>query len=636
MTYLLAKPTNSDPRSLTTSIVGIADRTMPVMGKVAPDIQGAVTTLDVSRNDVLLESGYSARRIDSAHTESAFPSSALAWNCDVSRSHTSAPAAVSSAISSSSSNPASKLSENCAGARSLSEPPLNSSKISIETQRPVQATDSTRILRHLLAESAHEVRAPLAVASQLIRASLSQLPSTANELSDVRRCLTVADGRLQQASQWAENILAWRRLAGGMPLSIRKRFYADQWKSIVEPILRGLAEAKKVNLNWIGWDRSLPRVYLDPNHLARVVVNLVSNAIDASHAGQTVSIRVSWQTNVVHRLIMTIEDSGKGLRQDLLEFLNGPRLVLPSLTTKVSNGLGLQNAKQLCVSLGGSVIAQLTSTGGTAIRLSLPIDERTSLLRSWLGQQLRVDRPAIKRDVQFVNHGEPSVLVFAIKYAGDASSLGSFLNDSIQKQATSSDLVYCIGAGRWIWIAIDDHESQARIRAALKRSTDLLVTEHKRSQDAWLVQLCQTSNWIGSSSGKSAAMPSPASIMSLVNRIAGVMDELIGEHVPPVDSLVTEQVPAATKSIEKPSQRSHFRVDQSAVAVQPPKGQSPRIKPRRIGTIEDVDSNTVTGQHIRTDQAADPNARHALAQVATTWRDQHDLLMRTAIKAPTV
>ncbi len=667
MKYNLAKPTFSDPRSLNMAMVGIADVQPAGAGSLTGRIDQAVSTYDVTRNDALTLNSVVPRRTDAAHSSVSATGSSLVWKCDVSRLNDSisepvkaiTPVAVAPSRTVISETVLSEtvLSESVASQAVLnqSEPntpcdQLPSSAVGDDAAKeqvaeiertPEYATavedepQTVRKWRHLLAESAHEVRAPLAVASQIIKAVQSQLSKPSPDIQAVRENLCIAEGRVQQASQWSENILTWRRLANGWPLPIRKRFYPDQWRMTVEPILRGLAEAKNIQLEWTGWDRSLPRLYLDPTHLARVVINLISNAIDASRSGQKICIRVHWQSNVVHRLIIAIEDSGKGMRQELIDFLNGPQWTLPALTAKVTNGLGLQNAKQLCSSLGANVFAQLTASGGTSIRISLPVDQRESLLRSWLDQQIRMGMHANAVNQNSAEQLRPQLQMFAIKFAGDASKIGDFLSDSIQKQATAHDLIYNVSRGRWIWIALGDGQTEQRINESLQRGIDLLYTGNSTA-NLWLVQLCKAWSWASpalSTTADGTDNKAPANWLSLVNRAARTMEELVGEQVPPTDSLTAINEDLALISRSNAYARANFRVDRTGANLQAPKAQSPRVKPRRVGERTEIQAES---KITRLDQSVGVDQRQVLSAIASGWHNQHNLLVRSTKSNPKI
>ncbi|MCA9160701.1 MAG: hypothetical protein KDA72_20360, partial [Planctomycetales bacterium] len=145
-------------------------------------------------------------------------------------------------------------------------------------------------LSQMLAEAAHDIRSPIAVAQQIL-STLSQRVRRDGQMTKAEtELLDEAQVRLTQANRWAEGILVEQSLAHGQPVNVRRRFYPIQWLRGIQPLLNSLAIQHGVKLAWVGWDRSLPRLYLDANHLSRAVLNLVSNAIQASRPGSQIRV----------------------------------------------------------------------------------------------------------------------------------------------------------------------------------------------------------------------------------------------------------------------------------------------------------------------------------------------------------
>lgn len=300
--------------------------------------------------------------------------------------------------------------------------------------------DATRSeVEDRIAEVAHDIRSPIAVAKQIVTAVAEQAQSTGKLSGGEIELLEVAAMRLVEANKWAEGVLVQRCLQEGTPINIRRRFYPSQWKAAVQPLLHGVAARKRIRLQWTGWDRSLPRLYLDENQLTRVVLNLVTNAIEASRIGSEVAIRVAVHNNVTQQLALAIEDKGNGLSAATLRQINSnaPADLSHSST---GSGFGLGVAKNLIVSLGGRLRAEKLEAGGTLIRLTLPTDSPQSLLRSWLVQGLTE---------QSGPNDSGSVEMFAVRCTGLASQ---FVDTQLQQSAGRQDFVYRVGADRWLWM----------------------------------------------------------------------------------------------------------------------------------------------------------------------------------------
>jgi two-component system NtrC family sensor kinase len=81
---------------------------------------------------------------------------------------------------------------------------------------------------------------------------------------------------------------------------------------------------------------NLPPVFIDENKIREVLVNLVTNAIHAMSAGDTLILRTNLAESTDPTIIIEIEDTGKGIP---LEFL--ARIFDPFFSTKGTEGTGL-------------------------------------------------------------------------------------------------------------------------------------------------------------------------------------------------------------------------------------------------------------------------------------------------------
>lgn len=394
-------------------------------------------------------------------------------------------------------------------------------------------------LKNMLAEVAHDVRAPIAVAQQIISTLSQRSQHLGQWTSEQTELLHEAQLRLTQANRWAEGILVQRGLDHGQPVNIRRRFYPQQWLRSVQPLLNSLAKQRGVRLLWIGWDRSLPRLYSDANQLSRVLLNLVDNAIQASRPGDEVRVHVAWQTRVTQRMIVTIEDDGCGLSQELMQQINAPHN--PSsdpLQTNSGIGLGLTTAKKLVHALGGALRAQRPSGGGTRFSLMLPVDNYHSLVHSWLQQNS--NRTRLSADSP-----QPQITIHALRSARTVTSplMWNEIDLQLQQAAGEDDLVYRVARDRWLWLSKQARRGNETVPKAMSTALSKL----RERDNAWNLALdCrqqQVFAWQPPTAQipiHSAARPvagGQTCVMRLTSIIAERIAELIGDHVPPIDDL---------------------------------------------------------------------------------------------------
>jgi signal transduction histidine kinase len=116
-------------------------------------------------------------------------------------------------------------------------------------------------------------------------------------------------------------------------------------------------------------DRAHPLVSLKREQFDQVVVNLVSNAVQATKAGGSIWIEVD-EDKKTGMAILTVKDAGQGMSKEVLE-----RLGEPFFTTRGDRGSGLGIG--ICMSIakahGGSIMYVSEVGVGTTAKVRLPL-----------------------------------------------------------------------------------------------------------------------------------------------------------------------------------------------------------------------------------------------------------------------
>ncbi len=113
------------------------------------------------------------------------------------------------------------------------------------------------------------------------------------------------------------------------------------------------------------------RVMADEAAMVSVLINLMRNAIDAMQGAPRRMLRVRARAEG-SRVIITVTDTGPGIRADIL-----PRLFEPFVSSKPAGaglGLGLVISAQLVRSAGGTLKASNRDEGGACFTVDLPND----------------------------------------------------------------------------------------------------------------------------------------------------------------------------------------------------------------------------------------------------------------------
>lgn len=124
-------------------------------------------------------------------------------------------------------------------------------------------------------------------------------------------------------------------------------------------------------------DQSIPDIlYGDYVRLKQIILNLLTNAAKYTKEG-SIEFKVSTiQSGKVCRLIISVEDSGIGIKQDKIDklFMKFERLDLEKNITIEGTGLGLAITKRLVELMNGKIVVQ--SVYGKGSKFTVAIDQK--------------------------------------------------------------------------------------------------------------------------------------------------------------------------------------------------------------------------------------------------------------------
>ncbi len=242
------------------------------------------------------------------------------------------------------------------------------------TMRHRQEAEKARLLEELkrascakddfLAMLGHELRnplAPLVTAVELIKLKAGDR---------VTREATVIDRQLKHMLRLVNDLLDASRIARGRVEIARQRIemaaVVDAAVEMVSPLLQQCDQGVDVSL-----EPDL-RVLGDPDRLAQVVANLLSNAAKYGEKGGRVSLAATREGPDV---VLTVRDHGMGIENGRLAAIFEPFVQAPQALDRAEGGLGLGLAiARVLVDLhGGTIGAQSDGPGtGSAFTVRLP------------------------------------------------------------------------------------------------------------------------------------------------------------------------------------------------------------------------------------------------------------------------
>jgi PAS domain S-box-containing protein len=247
----------------------------------------------------------------------------------------------------------------------------------------------------------HELRTPLTS----IRGSLGLLVSGLldNQPDTTKQMIEIASIESERLVRLVNDILDLERLENKkVTLDYRWCSAADLMQQAVES-MRSIAAENEIDLNVITADK---QIWVDPDRIIQVLVNLISNAIKFSEPSTTICIKSQiqdpWATPLNFQsqaesqglvqeqvesssepssslqMLFQVTDQGKGIPVDKLELIfdRFQQVNASDSRDKGGTGLGLSICRNIVLQHGGQIWAESTLGQGSTFYFTVPITLR--------------------------------------------------------------------------------------------------------------------------------------------------------------------------------------------------------------------------------------------------------------------
>ncbi|MCL1977294.1 MAG: ATP-binding protein [Candidatus Bathyarchaeota archaeon] len=146
---------------------------------------------------------------------------------------------------------------------------------------------------------------------------------------------------------------------------LRPDFNEVHVSKIIEDSITTLTFPKNIHLN-VQVDKQVPKIKLDPLLLKRVLVNLITNSMQAMPEGGKLTIKTC---SGARNLKLSVEDTGVGIQNEIRH-----KIFQPLMTTKSKGqGFGLAVAKRLVEAQNGTIDFESKRGVGTKFTISFPL-----------------------------------------------------------------------------------------------------------------------------------------------------------------------------------------------------------------------------------------------------------------------
>jgi signal transduction histidine kinase len=228
--------------------------------------------------------------------------------------------------------------------------------------------------RRFAADASHELRGPLTAMAGQIDVTLRH-PRTAD---DYRETLGLVRSQLTALTRLAEDLILLVRAQEGAHDIVRREL--DLRQVVVESFRRLEHEARARHITLRESGLETVRVYADPALLARVVDNVIANAVHYNRDGGEVVVTAAvdqppdegaWTSSMVD---VRVRDTGAGIAPDQHEriFERFYRLDQSRARHTGGSGLGLAICREVLALHDGTIRVETSSGEGTVIAIRLP------------------------------------------------------------------------------------------------------------------------------------------------------------------------------------------------------------------------------------------------------------------------
>lgn len=232
-----------------------------------------------------------------------------------------------------------------------------------------EAVKANQAKTDFLSSMSHEIRTPLNAICGFSNSLLENNGVSDDAKGDVKNIIMASDTLLELVN----GILDISKIEANK-LEIIDSVYSFK-KMYEELILLTKARIGEKPIEFKhSYDESIPEfLYGDGIRVKQVIINLLTNSAKYTKDGY-IDFRInSIQKNNIIRLIISVEDSGIGIKKESIDklFTKFERLGVEKQTTTEGTGLGLAITKKLVEMMGGKIVVQSIYGKGSIFTISL-------------------------------------------------------------------------------------------------------------------------------------------------------------------------------------------------------------------------------------------------------------------------
>lgn len=232
------------------------------------------------------------------------------------------------------------------------------------------ARQSDALRAAILDSVSHDLRTPIASIRAIAGGLLD--PGVETSPGDRRAGLVAIDAEAEQLADLVRSLLDMSRIQAG---ALRPDVQPYELEDIVETAVGHVGRTGPDRPIEVALPADLPPVLVDAVLFDVAVANVLDNAVRYAPPPAVIRIAAEMPGAAGSHLVLTVEDGGPGVPDEVLSRLFDRFYRVPTGTepTRPGLGMGLAIARGFVEAMGGTVEAGRSTLGGLAIRVRLPV-----------------------------------------------------------------------------------------------------------------------------------------------------------------------------------------------------------------------------------------------------------------------